>query len=81
MLPMLPTINCCLVYHLIQERRIRFFGYAARAEFQQDHHRVIEASLRPPSHWRGRPYRRPRIRYGTVRDGQLNLAHDTETKN
>ena len=42
------------VSHLIHERRLRFFGHAARADFQQDHHRVIEVSLRPPSHW-GRP--------------------------
>ena len=31
----------------------------ARADFHQDHHRVTETSLRPPSHWR-RPCGRPR---------------------
>jgi len=34
-------------------------GTCARADFKQDHHWVIEASLRPPSHWR-RPCGRPR---------------------
>ena len=53
------TIGSCPVSHLIQERRLRFFGHVARADFQQDHHPVIEASLRPPSHWR-RPCGRPR---------------------
>ena len=51
--------GCCPVSHLIHERRLRFFGHVARADFQQDHHRVNEASLQPPSHWR-RPCRRPR---------------------
>ena len=53
------TTGCCPVSHLIQKRRLRFFGHVARADFQQDHHRVIEASLRPPSRWR-RPCGRPR---------------------
>ena len=52
------TTGCYPVSHFIQERRLRFFGHVARADVQQDHYRVIEASLRPPSDWRrscGRP--------------------------
>ena len=40
------------VSHGIREKRFRFFGHVARADPKQDHHRVIGASLRPPSHWR-----------------------------
>ena len=39
-------------YGPIQERLLRFFGHVASADPKQDHHRVIEASLRPPNHWR-----------------------------
>jgi len=49
-----PPVSC-----VIQERQLRFFGHVARADPKQDHHRVIGASLRPPSHWR-RPFRCPR---------------------
>jgi len=48
-----------VIQPVIQERRLRFFGHVARADFKQNHHRVIEASLRPPSHCR-RPCGRPR---------------------
>jgi len=40
------------VSHGIREKRFRFFGHVARADPKQHHHRVIGASLRPPSHWR-----------------------------
>ena len=50
------TTGCCPVSYLIQERRLCFSGrHVARADLK---HRVIEASLRPPSRWRrhcGRP--------------------------
>ena len=70
------TTGCCPVSHLIQERRLRFFGHVARADFQQDHHWVIEASLWPPSHWR-RPCGRPRstwLRGSTLMCSQLTLG-------
>jgi len=38
---------------------LHFFGHMTRADPKHDHHRVIGASLRPPSHWR-RPCGRPR---------------------
>jgi len=44
--------GCPPVSHLIRERRLRFFGHVTRADPKQDQHRVIGASLRPPSHWR-----------------------------
>jgi len=50
--PVRQTTGCCPVSHLIQEWRLRFSGHVASADFEQDHHRVIEASFRPPSHWR-----------------------------
>jgi len=64
--------GCPPVFHLIRQRRLRFFGHVARADPQQDHRRVTGASRRPPSHWR-RPCGRPRtswlrtitIRYDT----------------
>jgi len=48
-----------LQLHRIRERRLRCFGHVARADPKQDQHRVIGASLRPPSDWR-RPCGRPR---------------------
>jgi len=39
--------------------RETFFRHVVRADPKQDHHRVIGASFRPPSHWR-RPCGRPR---------------------
>jgi len=44
--------SCPPVSHLVL-----LFGHVARADLKQDHHRVIAASLRPPSYWRpcGRP--------------------------
>jgi len=65
------TIGCCPVFHLTQERRL-----VVHAEFQQDHHLVIEASLRPPSHWR-RPCGRPRstwLRGSILMCSQLTLG-------
>ena len=50
--PPIPVCQCAPVSHLIRERRLRFFEHVARADPKQDQHRVIEASLRPPSHWR-----------------------------
>jgi len=47
------TTGCCPVSHLI-----RFFGHVTYAAFKEDHHRVIEATLRLPNHLRrlrGRP--------------------------
>ena len=40
------------VSHFIRERRLRFSGHVACVDPKHDHHRVIGASLRPPSHWR-----------------------------
>ena len=70
------TTGCCPVSHLIRERRLRFFGHVARADFQQNHHRVIEAWLRLPSHWR-RPCGRPCftwLRGSTLMCSQLTLG-------
>ena len=39
------------VSHLIQERRLRFFGLVARADLEQDLERVIGTSFRQSSHW------------------------------
>jgi len=43
------TIGCHPVSFLIQARWLRLFGHVARADSQQDYHRVISASLRPKS--------------------------------
>jgi len=69
------TTGCCPVSHLIQERWLHFFGHVARADFQQDHHRYIEASFRPSSHWRccGRP-RSTWMRGSTLMCSQLTLG-------
>ena len=59
-----------------RETAPRFFGHVARAGFQQDYNRVIEASLRPPSHWR-RPCGRPRSTWlmgSTLMCSQLTLG-------
>jgi len=86
--------GCPPVFHLIRQRRLRFFGHVARADPQQDQRRVTGASRRPPSHWRT-PCGRPRtswlrtitIRYDTrcyinVRSkadmSQLNLPPGTD---
>jgi len=52
------TTGCPPVSHLIREI-LRFLGHVARADPEQDQHRVIGMSLRLPSHWR-RPCGRPR---------------------
>ena len=45
--------------------------WVARADHEQDQHRVIGASLRPPSHWR-RPCGRPRTSWLRVIDTDVN---------
>ena len=48
------TTGCPPVSHCIRERddSASLGMWVARADPEQDQHRVIEASLRPPSHWR-----------------------------
>jgi len=45
--------------------------WVARADHEQDQHRVIGASLRPPSHWR-RPCGHPRTSWLRVIDTDVN---------
>ena len=51
-----------------------FFGHMTRADPKHDHHRVIGASLRPPSHWR-RPCGRPRTSWLRATDADVQSVN------
>ena len=53
------TTGCLPVSERVKSFRLRFFGHLARSNPEEDHDRVIAATLRPPSDWR-RPAGRPR---------------------
>ena len=75
------TTGCPPVSHCIRERerRLRFFGHVASADPKQDQHRVIGASLRPPSHWR-RPCGRPRTSWMRAIDTDVQSVNMGSTQ-
>ena len=51
--------GCLPVSEKVKSYRLMFFRHLASSAPEEDHHRVIAASLRPPTNWR-RPVGRPR---------------------
>jgi len=64
--------GCLPVSKKVGSFRLRFFGHLARSAPEEDHQRVIAATLRPPPDWR-RPPGRPRSTWLRVIDEDVQL--------